>query len=205
MIIYPDLKIIYIRVPATGSTTFHDQMSRKHEHYGVPVPANSPVRRMNNIHMIDHYTIEQAKLCIEPKIWNSYEKIAFVRHPFWWARSIYRKLDTFNMIGIDTEGTFERYLRKLDKTPYFWFTDASGCVMIDTIYRTEDLRKIYEKYGASPRHGNPSPTKREYEVSKEVPRLLQEKFAREYEHYDKNDTLGRKWEGLNKASSIARR
>ena len=205
MIIYHDLKVISIRVPGTGSTPFHQQMNKKYQRQqSIHVAKDHSARSLNNIHMYEHFTAEQAQLCIDSQIWKTYEKISFVRHPFWWARSIYRKLDCWNMLGIDIEGSFEQYLERLDKTPYFWFTDASGCVMIDTIYRTEDLRKVYEKYDLVYRHSNRSPTKREYEINAGVKTLLHEKFAREYEHYDKNDTLGQEWDHLNSIPSTAK-
>jgi hypothetical protein len=205
MIIYHDLKVISIRVPGTGSTAFHEQMNKKYDDETIHVAKDNSARKLNNIYMYEHFTAEQAQLCIDSQIWNSYEKISFVRHPYWWARSIYRKLDCFNMLGIDVEGSFEWYLKKLDKTPYFWFTNASGCVILDTIYRTEDLNKVYEKYNIDYRHSNRSPTKREYEITANVAPLLHAKFVREYEHYDKKDTFGQEWEGLNSIPSTARR
>ena len=206
MIVYNDLKVIFIRVPGTGTTTFHEQMKKVHtNHQEIRVPKPHPARELNDIYMPEHFTAEQAQVCIDSRIWESYRKISFVRHPFWWARSIYRKLDCKRMLGIDTEGTFEAYLRRLTKTPYFWFTNTSGCVIIDTIYRTEDLRAVYAEFGVSPKHGNKSPTKREYNIAADVDPLLHQKFAREYQHYDKNDTFGQEWEKLNSIPSIVRR
>ena len=206
MIIYHDLKLISIRVPGTGSTPFHEQMNKVYSrHESIRAAKDHSARKLNNIYMPEHFTAAQAKLLIDPQIWKTYEKISFVRHPFWWARSIYRKLDCLNMIGIDVEGSFEQYLRRLDKTPYFWFTDASDCVMLDTIYRTEDLSKIYGKYGLAFKHSNRAPTRREYDITSDVASLLHEKFAREYVHYDKNDTFGQRWEELNRIPSTARR
>lgn len=185
MLVFPDLKLIYIRVPATGSTSFVQSLtetwpeSKERDYRGVV-----QAKLLNNIRMQDHFTAEQGRLTIPAKIWNSYEKIGFVREPLSWAKSIYRKTAIVNSIDINNSGTFEDFLRRLDKTPYYWFTDHQKNVIIDTIYRMEDMANVCKKYQIGYKHINPAATFREITVTPQAETILREKFWREYEHYD---------------------
>ena len=131
-------------------------------------------------------------MLIDPEIWDSYTKIGFVRHPYMWARSMYRKGSggVLGAVGIDSSGSFEEYLEALELTPYSWFVDSKGVNLMDRIYRTEDLSAIGIEYDIKIKHMNKTNSDREAEKSEEVERLLKQKFYREYRHYPKGDIYG---------------
>lgn len=189
MFLFHDLKILYIIVPGTGSNSFHNPLRRKYINTKTIYPAaDHPVKKMNNISHPAHLTAQQYKCLVEPHIWESYEKIAFVRHPYDWARTIYRKGGIPGAIGIDNTGTFLEYLQKLQKTPYYWFTDENGNVMVDTIYRTEDLNTtIAKKFKIVVGHENKTPAP-QIELTDEHKQIIHEKFHREIEHYPEGFT-----------------
>jgi hypothetical protein len=195
MFLFHDFKLIYIIVPGTGSNSFHGEMKKickKWEQLQPPKDRNHGGWKLGKgIGHRSHWTAAMAKTFIDEHIWNTYEKIAFVRHPYWWARSVYRKGGIPNAIGVDNDGPSVRYLKELDKTPYFWFCDKDGNRIVDTIYRTEDLSNIAKKFGFGFTHNNKTNNpKKELDKTDETAKLLREKFAREYEHYPGCSTFG---------------
>jgi len=199
MYLFHDIKLAYIIVPATGSNSFHSDLKHKHE-YDAPYPhRNDPVKKMTNIMHAAHLTAQQYKKLVDPKVWDEYEKIAFVRHPYAWANSIYNKNSIKQSIGIENTsqvgGSFLQFLETLDKTPYFWFTDPDGKVMIDTIYRTEDLDTyIFGKFGLRPKRKNETRRKK-VKIRPAEKEIIDEKFAREFTHYSAKEkaAFDREW------------
>lgn len=191
------LKLIFIAVPATGSTSFTESINRrigKQSDWAIyHADWQHPARKLHPEVILDyHFTAEQARIVIaDDSIWNGYEKIAFVREPYAWTRSIWRKLGaTEYAVGIDCTGTYLEFLEKLEKTPYFWFTDSTGKVLVDNIYRTEDLEEVFRKYDLPYRHSNKTPQSQpETERTSEVDGILRKKFWREYKHYPETPKL----------------
>jgi hypothetical protein len=188
MFLIHELKIIYVVVPATGSTAFWNSLKKKYEldflHKRVPDDHPS-IEKGEKDGGIDrkHWRITRIKELVDEDTWNTYEKIAFVRHPYEWSWSLYNKRKVELAIGVDTSGDYSTYLKNLDKTPYWWFTDENGNVLVDTIYRTEDLDSIvFPKYEVPVNRSNIGKKKKE-KISEEDEKLLKEKFHREFQHY----------------------
>jgi len=189
MIIYHKLKTIYIRVPGTGSSSFVATMStgRFHVEYIEKdvTPYDHPVRKINNIQNSAHWTARQVRMLLDREIWNTYEKIGFIRNPVDWTNSIYRKTGIKNAIGEDNTGTYSEFLEKLGKTPYYWLTNEYGDVIVDKIYRTEDLdSEVYQHYGLPPPYKIETVSDKPKIVPTEADmEILRKKFKREFEHY----------------------
>ena len=196
MFIFHKHKVIYIIVPGTGSNSFHGGYREKYspgahwEQLKITKKTKAdPIYAVNpDIGMYQHWTAEQVKMFIDSNKWNSYRKIGFVRDPYEWTCSLYKKgAGVKHAVGIDNDGTYMEYIEKLEKTPYFWFTNSSGDVIIDTIYRTEDLQKICLEFDIPYLHKNKTSLKSKRkcpEKNEEIEKILREKFYREYEHYE---------------------
>ena len=188
MFLIHELKIIYVVVPATGSTSFWNALQEKYEldflHKRVPDDHPS-VEKGEEDGGIDkkHWRITRLRELVNEETWNTYEKIAFVRHPYDWSWSLFHKRKLELAIGVDNTKDYSTYLKELDKTPYWWFTDEDGTVLVDTIYRTEDLdAKIFPKFEVEPKRTNINKQPKE-NLSEDDQKLLEEKFHREFQHY----------------------
>ena len=168
MFIFHELKLIYVIVPGTGSNSFHGPMKQKWECETVlrPKPGHDVWKLQPKIKLYNHFTAEQWRMLIDPEIWESYTKIGFVRHPYMWARSMYRKgsAGVLGAVGIDSSGSFVEYLTDLELTPYSWFIDSKGVNLVDRIYRTEDLSAIGIEYDIKIKHMNKTNSDREAET-----------------------------------------
>ena len=192
MFLVHSLKSIFVEVPGTASTSLSAAMVQKYIKNDMEIfheNRNHPAYDLHpEISMYRHFTIEQAKMCIPEKHWEEYKKIGFVREPYDWAKSIYRKNGTKGSLGVDNDGDFLDFVTKLQKTPYFWLTDRNDKVLVDTIYKTEDIEEIFKKYHLSPKHLAKSPRPNHLaELTSEIKAILKEKFAREYKHYENVD------------------
>ena len=187
MYLFHDLKLIYIIVPGTGSNSFHGSLKRKFNHWErVRVNGNHPAWDIDtNIRNAAHFTARQAKLMIEPRTWAHYKKISFVRDPYDWVTSIYNKGGLLNSIGEDNTIPFHTFIKNLKITPYFWFTDNDGEVIVDKIYRIEGLNtEIFEEFNCAQLYENKS-TGKKYPFSDDDKEIIQRKFKREFIHYDR--------------------
>jgi len=185
MYLFHDLKLIYIIVPGTGSNSFHESLKVRYKNWErVRVALSHPAWGMDmQISNPAHFTSRQARIMIEPPHWNHYKKIAFVRHPYDWINCLYNKGGLKNSIGEDNSVPIHTFIRNLKITPYHWFTDIDGSLLIDTIYRTEDLNTILlNTFECVPKHLNSSGGRR-WAFSDDDKTLIKEKFYREFEHY----------------------
>ena len=193
MILFHDLRIIYCIVPGTGSNSFWKAMFEKYPnsyHLNKHVPAGHPAdtksRKIDGINHPSHWRLIRMKELIGSDVWNSYKKIAFVRYPDYWTWSIFHKGGIPQAIGEDNTKTYDHFIRTLKKTPYSWFTDDDGRVMVDTIYRTEDMAEICQEYGIryledNVRMRGKSPPK---QLNEELQEIMRKKFKREFKHYE---------------------
>jgi len=191
--IWPEINLLFIKVPGTGTSSFFHQLNTKYKFKPVDdPPVYDDIWKMNDIKAGSHFTAIQIRKILSPDIWETYEKVAFIRNPYDWLNSIYNKPQGEKHYGIKTEGkkgkmSFGEFIRYVPKTPYFWITDSDGEVMIDTIYRTEDLDQIvFPKYGVLPTHlntGFASPKKKRKFTQEDIG-VIKKKFHRELEHYD---------------------
>jgi hypothetical protein len=124
-------RLIFIAVPKTGST--------------------SVMNALNDGSMECRHRHERAREARVrwAKVWDAYEKIGFVREPKAWADSYFRFVSDHNR----PIAAPDRFL-KWTPTPYDWLIDDDGQVIVDNIYRTEDLGAVLTRYGLSPRHDN---------------------------------------------------
>ncbi len=135
----------------------------------------------------EHWTALQVRdLLIKDRedIWNNYEKIGFVRHPYTWTVSMYHLRETLNMMKEDNTKPFPEFIQNLKMKIYDWFVDENGKCLLDTICKTEDLRAFFAKYGASYKHINGThPNKPKITMSEDDKDIIDQKFNRELLHY----------------------
>jgi hypothetical protein len=193
MIYFYGLNMIYIIVPGTGSNTFWESMYRKYNALELfkmvsvgSEPASIASKEIDKITEPRHYRAIRARECraVKKDMWDNSEKIGFIRHPYDWSWSIYNKgLIMASMIGVDNFGTYTHFLETLHITPYDWLTDESGNIIVDKVYRTEDLSEVLFHYGGvsdKPQNVTGKPRR---ELTEYEDQILREKFHREFTHY----------------------
>jgi hypothetical protein len=158
------LKTIFIAVPKTGSTSVMRSVQ------DTDAEAELGDR---------HEKAPLARYRLGEEMWRAYRKVGFVRHPMKWVASYYRFLSG-NMPISD-----------LDKfvlwtpTPYDWFTDATGNLLVDKIYRTEDMDAVVAELGLETvHHVNQGMNKQiTVDLNEAHDGIIRQKFVREYAHY----------------------
>lgn len=192
-LIHP-LKLIYIVVPGTGSNSFRIGMRDK---YGPKEfeQVNHKDKKIQDINpkmqMVLHWPAQLVRLTLDkyhPGIWEEYKKIGFIREPLDWAASIYRKdhPGVKRYFNLDNDCTPNEWVERLDVTPFWWFTDEHGEMVVDKIWRLEDYKDLVcPHYGINYMHKGKSPRPtRPFDLDEEHMELLRQKFHREYEYYD---------------------
>lgn len=182
--------MIYIRVPKTGSSSFIECMSRKHKVVTKKMKVNplEPLRSRYPPYTTtqDHFGAEMARTLIDPKIWNNYEKIGFIRNPFPWVVSFYNQPNTDEMFGEDNRRSFIQFIENLKLTPFSWFTTTNGEMLIDTVYRLEDFSSVMDKYGCETVHIHEMPKWKDnvtLDDAKQYEESITKKFKREMAYY----------------------
>lgn len=150
-------KLIFVRVPRTGSTSFLTSLKNSGGRY-------------SNIGE-GHGTAHEAR-SLAPDLWKTYTTIGFIRDPWNWAAS-YKTL-------FCADQHWSEYL-EMTMTPYDWLTDSDGLVIVDHIFRTEDMADVVKHFGLEPCHVNAS--KENDQVPVEYAEIMNQKFRRELLHY----------------------
>lgn len=133
-----------------------------------------------------HSDALDARSCT-PK-WDDYRKIGFIRHPLTWMPSFARWLRAVNRV-IPIEASEERdpvKLVHLIPTPMCWLTHPlTHEVMVDEVWRMEDIDKLCEEWGVEPQHKHIAPVgkKPEWLVTPEYTQAIREVFDREFAYY----------------------
>lgn len=180
--LFKDLNLLYIIVPGTGSNSFHSGMRNKYKMTNIKIPANHPCRDINRITHEAHFTAEQIRMVLGEKEWNSYDKIGFIRHPYDWINSLYNK-GGVEVLGMDNTLPYSEFVADMNLTPYSWLTDEYGNVIVDKIFRTEDLDDgLFQKFGIPPNHINKSSKPKNHLTDDDI-KIVREKFYREFKHY----------------------
>ena len=187
MWIFHGLKIIYIRVPKTGSSSFIHCMASKHKMETVFLK-DSPFSKFPPITQTQgHFSAASTREVIDPKVWNSYEKIGFIRHPYPWVASFYNQPNTDEMFREDNRKPFPEFLENLRLTSFSSFTDSEGKMLIDKVYRLEDFSSIMDKYGCETTHIHPMPKWKDNVTEADANQhkdIIIKTFSRELEYYD---------------------
>ncbi len=134
-----------------------------------------------------HFGAEMARTLIDPDIWESYEKIGFIRNPYGWVASFYNQPNTDGMFGEDNRTNLSEFIENLKLTPFSWFTDSNGEILIDNVYRLEDLSEVLDKYGCETVHIHKMPKWKDNVTADDVRKykeIIKKKFRREFEYYD---------------------
>lgn len=168
-----NLKTIYIRVPKTGSTSTVNAFAE----------AAGDMKEIGEAH-VD--AVGARFLCPE---WATYRKIGFIRHPLTWIRSFARQLSHApkhgDMLTMKLHSDSIGFLREAP-TPFSWLCHpVTGEVMVDEVWRMEDMDKLFAEWGVAPRHKHKS-THQKRASLKETPEFyaaLDEHFDREFLYY----------------------
>ena len=183
-IIDHELKLIYIAIPKSASTSIQTLMKTFKTDNSI-VTVNG---QKNDMGLHKHSTALEIKKCI--KEYDSYHKFAVIRNPYDWYVSwyTYRKREKS---GYDTNNiTFKEYLEKQPmKEILDWITDENGNIIVDTIIRYEnnienEVYKLFDKlnisYKKKLQHKNIS-TKREDKNYKSYYSNDEEKMVQKYQ------------------------
>lgn len=184
--LYRKLNLLIVRTPGAGSNTMKIHMRKFEEPHWLKVRngiTNPQVLEWEKIRHKAHLTARQIR-ALWPDEFASYKVVGVVRHPVDWTNSIWRKGGIETALQEDTSGSYSDYLKRLELTPYKWLTDADGSVIVDEIWRTEDMFEIFKSLGI------PGPFKAENVSTnnKAIPtrddmEILKTKFHREWTHY----------------------
>lgn len=171
MYVVPDLWLIYIRVPKTGSTSFTKSLK--------------PFSHTGRIYKDKHATARVAKENCTADEWENFEKIGFIRNPYDWLESFYlsRTFPGFEKHMKIDEVDFGEYIEQLTKTPMHWLSDKNGNLMVDVVYRMEDMSNICEYYGLKENHDNPRKRSGTFHYTPYLRSVIEEKFKSELEYY----------------------
>ena len=121
---------------------------------------------------------------LDPAIWDRYEKIGFIRHPYTWIRSFYYERLPNHMLHQNRALPFKEYIRAFNIDMFRWFVDDDGKMLIDTVYRLEDFAKIMrDKFKATPTHIHKTNSNADDRLSDEDKKIIRAKFPREMEYY----------------------
>ena len=187
MHIFHNLKLIYIRVPKTGSSSFIHCMASKHKIEKVFLE-DSPFSKFPPITQTQgHFSAQSTREVIDRKVWDSYEKIGFIRNPYPWICSFYNQPNTDEMFREDNRKPFPEFIENLKLTPFSWFVDEDGKMLIDTVYRLEDIKEVLDGYGCETVHIHQMPKWKDnvsLEIAHQHEKIIKEKFKRELEYYE---------------------
>lgn len=147
----------------------------------------------NRARYSEHYTAKQTKeltvrrteeKVINPVIWDSYEKIGFIRHPYTWIRSFYYEKLPNHMLHQNSKLPFKEYIREFNIDIFRWFVDDDGKMLIDTVYRLEDFGEIMrDKFNTEPVHLHKTASNDSNTLTDEDKEIIRAKFPREMEYY----------------------
>ena len=175
-------KIIWICVPGTGTRSFEKAakeaefdfvLAGKNKHPGTDIP------------MPLHFPASIAKEIIPVHKWATYEKIAFIRNPYDWMNSIYNHRSIKNIGFVAEKAPFADFVRRNNKTPYLWYVDDNNNMLIDTLYKTEELKKVFLRFGLKYFHINTTSFKKPKQIyTPELEGIMKKRFWREFKHYE---------------------
>ena len=131
------------------------------------------------------------------KEFETYEKIGLIRHPFDWLKSFYKICLEAGSHWNDwvpgaknpgkehSQKTLNLFLANT-MTQFDWLTHPeTGKLLVDKIYRIEDLAKISAKWGVdNPERLNETGAPIPIEWTDDQLGLIKKRFARELSYYD---------------------
>jgi len=175
-------RVIWICVPGTGTRSFERAAKIAQMDFNLYSKDKHPE---TDIPMALHAPAFVVREVISKAIWNRYEKIAIIRNPYDWMNSIYHHHALKN-IGMTAEDKpFDQFVKLNTKTPYYWYLDQQNNMLIDTLYKTEEINKLFHRFGLEPVHINKtSERKKKEEYTPELKKIMQERFWREFKHYE---------------------
>ena len=184
--------MLYVLVPKTGTNSYHQAMKKKYS-FTLPDGKGEPINRATQsrhpvfsmppkISMFQHLMMRHAKTLIDKEIWDSYEKIGFIRNPYDWVQSVYCQGGITKVIDEDTRKSFSEFIKNLKLTPFSWLTNEKGDILADTIWRTEDIKKFCEKYDVEYSHKHKT-RRAKPKFTDELRAIVDEKFKREWAYY----------------------
>jgi len=172
-------ELLYIRVPKTGSESFVNALKLKW------------------LGSKGHQTVWDA-MQTNPMFYYyhhlKFKKIGFIRHPlpwldsfFGWSMRGYQWRDYVYGPPYEKGKGGDQFLFNLTVTPLSWLTHPeTGELLVDEVYRTEDLPKIADEMNITIKHLNPTTEGRfkkqldwhDYRLA-----YVDKRFARELEYY----------------------
>jgi hypothetical protein len=169
-------KLVWIRVPKTGSTTVYHTLRA-----ALPdlTSDGDPHEFME--------TLQERR----GDAFAHYHHMGFVRWPLDWLNSMHASLahpnnrfSRMHCVGGSKTKTPREFLDAIEHTPYDWFT-VNGAVKVPEIYRTEDMSEFCNSVGQEARVINRTPdaTRVELEWTRDDLHAIATKFARELAHY----------------------
>lgn len=172
----PSRKLLFIDVPKTGSTSVRHSLSAYPTHEVTTAHTNAT----------------DVREAVGEEVWGSYFKFGFVRHPIEWVRSyLYwtkdyddhkAAFDSTKIPGPETEiPVLTGHFRNWEQTPLDWLTDKQGNLIVDKVYRTEDMDEAMKELGLVAYHEHKCPS--DFEADMPSLEFIKNRFKREYEYY----------------------
>lgn len=159
------LRLLYIRVPKTGSTSFVNGLDdQEPEHIG-------------DVH---GGVVEAEHLLRGRHEWLSYRRVGFIRNPYEWVQSAYAhwRISPDSFPTVQAASGLYQFVWRLPSTPITWLCDADGKLMCE-VWRTEDMTTICARLGIREFRKN-GRLREPMEMNDETRALICRKFAREF-------------------------
>lgn len=169
-------RLVWIRVPKTGSTTAYHALKAALPDFKGDGDGHEFLE-----------TLHERR----GDAFAHYHHMGFVRWPLDWLNSMHASLDNPNnrfsrlhCVGGSRDKTPREFLEAIEYTPYDWFT-VNGAVKVPEIYRTEDMSEFCRSLGQECRVHNRTPLDRrvKLEWTDDDLHYIATKFARELAHY----------------------
>jgi hypothetical protein len=175
MYVSDKLKLVYIRVPKTGSSSVCKAIGAvdpgfEHRHWVHARYGDIPADKWDGL--------------------KTYRKVGFIRHPLAWLPSFFalcQKHHTHRTAYLTEPRALDAqdaswFLRNLKWTPMDWLTDASGNSAVEVL-RTEDMTPFLASIGVRPRYENATRERPVIDWSGDDLAYIGHRFARELAYY----------------------
>lgn len=164
LVIHP-LRLIYIRVPKTASTSFVNTLDELDPQHLGDVHGNACE--------VDH-------LMRKGHVPKDYKKVGAIRHPYRWMQSAFNhhrnNPDMFNVEAVN----IKQFIRAVRATPMDWLS-LDGELYVDEVWRAEDMDDIVLSLGLEPRRMNVKTY--DYPLDDDDKNLINERCSREMAYY----------------------
>ena len=184
MFVSHDKRVVYVRVPKTGSTAVVRQVHATHR--GT---SNGWDLEPYDVGFHTHVMVSQMPLEFKVR-YKDYTWVGAIRNPYTWIPSFHAWIQknteyvrTTFLSHPEVEGNWVKFLDQLTVTPASWLYDPDGVVQVKS-YKQEDPRPIEKLLGIKlADQMNVSKKKRDFVPDMQLKAIVHRKFFRELPYY----------------------